>query len=107
MFHFIFRISGLFFLALAVVLMVLDLTRSISASEFVLTPAIQTWQSLSPQTLEASKTAIENWILPFAWDPMLLFILKLPTWAIMWVVAMLLLLFGQKRESPYGRFSDR
>ena len=107
MFHFLFRVVGLFVLALAVVLAVLDITRSITAASLILTPLGLSWQAVNPQTLLASKEAVEAWTHPILWDPVILFLLRLPSWLVFWLVAMLLLWMGQRRENPYGRFASR
>ena len=107
MFHFLFRVIGLFALAFALVLAVLDITRSITASAIILTPLGESWASFNPQSLAASKEAVESWVHPILWDPVLLFLLQLPSWLMFWVIAMVLLWLGQKRDNPYGRFASR
>ena len=107
MFHIIFKILGLFVLALAVVLAVLDITRSITASAITLTPLAETWNSISRDTLLASRDLVLNWTHPYLWDPVLLFVLQLPSWLVCWLLAMIFLKLGQRRENPYGRFASR
>ena len=107
MFHFLFKILGLFILALAVVLAVLDITRSITASDIVLTPLGSSWAAISPQSLLQSRDLVQEWTHPYLWDPVLTFVLQLPSWLVFWLLAMVLLKLGQKRENPYGRFASR
>ncbi len=107
MFHFLFRVIGLFVLALALVLAVLDITRSITASTLILTSLLESWEVISPSSLLTSKEVVETFTFPFVWDPIIVFVLKLPSWLVLWFVAMILLKLGQKRESPYGRFASR
>ena len=107
MFHFIFKILGLIVLALAVVLAVLDITRSITASEITLTPLASTWNSVSRDTLLDFRDLVLTWTHVYLWDPVLLFILQLPSWLVFWLLAMVFLKLGQRRENPYGRFASR
>ena len=107
LFHFVFKILGLFVLALAVVLAVLDITRSITASEITLTPLASTWAAISPATLLAGRDLVQAWTHPYLWDPVLTFVLQLPSWLICWLLAMIFLKLGQRRENPYGRFASR
>ena len=107
MFHFVFKVFGLITLALSLVLAVLDITRSITASELILTPLAQTWSSFNAKSLADAKTSIEQLIHPFLWDPVLLTVLKLPSWLVLWFLAMVLLKLGQRRETPFGRFASR
>ena len=107
MFSFIFRVAGFFILALSLMLAVLDVTRSLTASALVLTPMAQTWADISPTTLLASKEMITGWALPFLWDPVATTLLVLPSWLFVCLVAMILLKLSQKRGNPYGRFASR
>lgn len=107
MFYFLFRLIGMFLLAIAVVLAVLDITRSITASAIIMTPLAQAWADTSPTTLLSVRQFIETTLHPLLWDPAALFILKLPSWLVFWFVAMVLLWMGQRRENPYGRFASR
>ena len=94
-------------LALALVLAVLDITRSITASAIVLTPLADAWVNISPATLLSAKEMIETSLHPVLWDPVIMFILKLPSWLVFWFVAMVFLSLGQRRETRYGRFASR
>ncbi len=107
MFHFVFRTIGLLVLALALVLAVLDITRSITASSMILTPLGTSWAAINPQSLESSKQAVETLIHPFLWDPVIMFALKLPSWLVFCFLALVLMWLGQKREDPFGRFASR
>ena len=107
MFHFVFKILGFFVLALAVVLAVLDITKSITASEVVLTPVAATWAAISPGSLLESRNLVQQWAHPYLWDPVAEFVLQLPSWLVFWLLAMVLLKLGQRRENPYGRFASR
>ena len=100
MFHFVFKISGLFALALAVVLAVPDITRSITASEIILTPLASTWAAISPASLLASRDLVQAWAHPYLWDPVLTFVLQLSSWLICWLVAMIFLKLGRAAKTP-------
>lgn len=107
MFHFVFRVVGLFVLALSLVLAVLDIARSITASELILTPLAKSWAAMSGGSLLATRQAIEGWAHPVVWDPITTSLLSLPSWLVFWFFAMVLLKLGQRRKSPYGRFASR
>ncbi len=107
MFGLLFRIIGFCVLALALVLAVLDVTRSITAGTLVLTSLAQWWAVISPETLLSGQQTLSETIHPFLWDPVIVTLLQLPSWLICWVISMLLLWMGQKREARYGRFASR
>ncbi|MEL6966598.1 MAG: hypothetical protein AAGM04_04375 [Pseudomonadota bacterium] len=107
MFSFLFRILGLSILALAVVLAVLDVTRSITASAFVLTPLAVTWSELSPASLNSARLFVLSLGLPWLWDPLALALMRLPSWLLFWFFAMVLMWMGRKKDNRYGRFANR
>ena len=83
-------VLSLVMLALALVAGVLDMTRSIADSRAVLTSFLSDWQRLAPKSLEG----FEGWIADVApawlWDPVLLTLLKTPSWAVFAVISVLL-----------------
>lgn len=107
MFSFLFRAIGYVTLALALVLAVLDITRSITAGAPVLTSIGQSWSSISPATLLQARETVTTMLPPFVWDPVINAVLTLPSWLLFWLVAMFLLWIGQRRDNPYGRFASR
>ncbi len=107
MFHFVFKILGITILALSVVFAVLDITRSITASEIVLTPLGGTWAGVSPQSLAEAEQIVFSWGITWLWDPILVSVLKIPSWLFLLIVAMIFLKLGQQRKNPYGRFASR
>lgn len=107
MFQFLFRAVGLIVLALALVAAILDLTRSIAASAIILTPVSASWQSVSARTMAAAEEQARSYLGGYLWDPVLLWVLSVPTWLLLWLVAMVLLWVGQRRGNPYGRFASR
>jgi len=106
LFRFICRFAAMILLALAVVLAVLDITRSITASAPVMTPLMESWSAISPSTLESAGQAVESWGVAFLWDPILLSILKLPSWLVLGLISVLLFWIGQRRASSVGRFAS-
>lgn len=107
MFQLLFRMLGFFVLALALVLAILDITRSITAEAIIMTSLASSWISINPETLASSRDAVVTLVHPLLWDPVLTNILALPSWLILWFLSMILLWLGQRREARYGRFASR
>jgi len=107
LFHFLFRALGMIVLAFAVITAVLDLTRSIAASSLVMTPFWQLWSGVSASSFNNVQAVVEANLHPVVWDPVMTTLLALPGWALLWLIAMIFLWLGQKRENPYGRFASR
>ena len=98
MFRFLFRLVAVFSLAVAVVMAVIDATRSIAASQWVTTPLAQSWESFSPETFSAAGEFLSDAIMPEAWDPVALSVLGLPGFAVFAVLALLFYAIGRRPE---------
>ena len=107
MFLFLARVLGLFALAIALATAVMDITRSIGASEMVITPLGAAWVSLSITSIQAAQGAIQGYIHPLLWDPVIQWILLWPTWLVFAIVAFLLLWLGKPRRRKFGRFAEK
>lgn len=104
MFRFLFRLMATVSLAVAVIMAVLDATRTIAVSRLVLTPLGESWASVSPSTLEETQSFILEKIHPLVWNPVMTFILGQPGFAVFGVLAFLLYAIGHKPERRIGRF---
>ena len=104
MFRFLFRLMATVALAIAVIMAVLDVTRTIAASRLVLTPLGESWASVSPSTLEQARSFIIENAHPLVWNPMTTFVLAQPGFAVFGVLAFLLYAIGHRPERRIGRF---
>ena len=91
-------------LALAVVLAVLDLTRSVAGSAVVTTSLDATWTGISPATRANAEAVVTDTLGAMAWS-LVTYLLALPGWLIVLSLALLLLWIGRKRRSAYSRFA--
>lgn len=105
MFRFLFRLMATFALAVAVLMAVLDVTRTIAASRLVLTPLGESWMSVSPTTLERTQSFIVENAHPLVWNPVMTSILAQPGFAVFGVLAFLLYAIGRRPERRIGRFA--
>ena len=92
------RILGVWLLLLAMVAAVIDATKGLAGGgAWVVTPLAVQWSSLSPDSLAATKTAVETYVGPFLWDPLITEILNAPTWGVFGVLGLALYWLGRKR----------
>jgi hypothetical protein len=95
MIRFLFRLLATISLAVAVILAVLDATRSVAMSRLVLTPLGESWKAASPVTLESLRTAVEaRW--PMLWDTLGVGLLAVPGPIFFAVLALLLYAVGHR-----------
>jgi hypothetical protein len=104
MFRFLLRLMATFALAVAVIMAVLDVTRTIAASRLVLTPLRESWRAVSPSTLERLQSFIVDQAHPLLWNPVMVFILDQPGFAVFGLLALLLYAIGHRPERRIGRF---
>lgn len=102
MIRFFFRLLASVALAVAVIMAVLDATRSIAADALVLTPLGSSWFAASPRTFELARSLVEEYLLPEIWDPAVIYVLTLPGFVVFAAIALLLYAIGRR-----GRMRDR
>jgi len=101
MIAFLARFIGLWLIAGALVALVVDGTKTISASRLTVTPLGLAWYSLSPSSLmrtqEFVQREVEAYIGHWLWDPIVQWILMAPTWVVFGVVGVWLVYVGRRR----------
>ena len=106
MIRFLFRALATFSLAFAVVMAVLDATRSIASDMIVLTPLSESWQMVFPASYGAAEAAVSEVLVPYVWDPVILTLLAAPGFAVFVVLALLFYMIGRRPERSTGRFAS-
>ena len=95
MIRFLFRVLALLVLAGAVIMAVLDATRTIANASLVLTPLGESWNAAFPAALGSLQSLLESKA-PWLWDPALVAVLKLPGFLVLGVLAFALYAIGHK-----------
>jgi len=98
MFRAILRLLSLVLLSVAVIMAVLDATRSIAAEALVMTPLGTSWAAVSPETLNQLKSAVTGSMPAFVWNEIVTGFLALPGFAIFAGLAILFALVGYGRR---------
>jgi hypothetical protein len=104
MIRLLFRFLATVALAVAVVMAVLDATRSLAASAVSFTPLAESWQTVSPDTLETFRQFVETSIHPLAWDPAMTGLLASPGFVVFALLALLLYAIGYRPRRRVARF---
>jgi hypothetical protein len=100
------RFFGLFLLAAAFAVLMIDATRSIASKSLIVMELGQTASSLAPAKLASLQDAVKNHAHPFVYDPILVDFLRLPTF--LFIAALGALFFRLAREPrPKIGFSSR
>lgn len=100
MLRFLARFIGLWLVAGALVALVVDGAKSIAAGSIVTTPLGQLWYDLDPASLNTAQAAVERHVHPALWDPVILAVLLAPTFSVIGILGLLLMLVGRKKEAP-------
>jgi hypothetical protein len=107
MFKALLRLLSMIALAVAVIMTVLDATRSIAAEALTWTPLGVSWAAVSPVTLVQVQELAAQALPDNAAASVLGGILQLPGAAVFAVLALLLALLGRKRVRQESRFTAR
>jgi hypothetical protein len=105
MLRFLFRLAAMVALSVAVIMAVLDATRSVAASALVMTPLNSSWLAVSPDTRAAFETFVRAKASPIVWDGGIAWVLAQPGFAVFAVAALLLYAIGYRRRRRGGEFA--
>ncbi len=103
MIRFLFRFTGLWLLAGAFVALVIDGTRSVSASRLVLAPVRDAWGLMDPASLDA----VQKKFAGGAAENALGLLLAMPFFALLALAGLLLLLVGRRKRDVRIGYSSR
>ena len=106
MIRFLFRFLATISLAVAVVMAVIDSTRTVAANDWVVTPLGASWMAVSPDTLDKAEDTLSA-VHPALWDPIMLTVLKAPGFVVFAVVALLLYALGRRPARRLNPFAHR
>ena len=103
MIRFLFRFIGLWLLAGAFVALVIDGTRSVSASQFVAAPLRSIWALIDPASLAAAQARFASGTLGQLFE----YLLSAPFFAFLAVLGLLFLLIGRRKREKVIGYSSR
>jgi hypothetical protein len=102
MIRFLLRFLGLICLAAAFILVIYDGTKSIAGNALSLTTVRALWELINAGSLAKLKPLLEPYAGGLLWDPGMLAILAAPSWGLLGVVGILLVLLGRKKKPLIG-----
>ncbi len=95
----ILRTIGIWLLLVAMIALTVDGTQSLASTEgWVMTPLGEHWFNLHAPSLNTSQAAVERYVHPYLWDPILVTILMTPTWIFFGVLGLLFYWLGRRRR---------
>ena len=92
------RVVGTLLIAFAVILIIIDGTRSLAAKGLVFTPVEVTWESMHAQSLAAVREFLGTRRFGPVLEPVVSAILSFPGWAVIGVPGLLLAWAGRSRR---------
>ena len=95
--RFLARLASLVFLVAAVMAGVLDSIQSVAADQVILTPLAITILSASADLMPAIEAAIRGNLPDWAWDPLAVFILGQPAFAVFLVLSLAFWMAGYRK----------
>jgi hypothetical protein len=104
MIRFLFRFLATVSLAAAVIMAVLDATRTVAAKNLVMTPLLSSLEKTFPRQLAQFRAFLEQNVHSLAWDPVAVAVLALPGFVVFAILAFLLYALGRRPRRRIGRF---
>jgi hypothetical protein len=102
MIRFLLRFIGLICLAAAFVLLIYDGTKSIAGNNIYLTSVSALWALINPGSLAMLKPLIQPYAGGILWDPVMVAVLAAPSWSLLGIFGILLLLLGRRKKPLIG-----
>jgi hypothetical protein len=106
MIRFLLRFIGLWILAAAFIFLIYDGTKSIAGKTVIMKPFGETWNDIHSTSLQLLQPAIERHVAGWLWDPVVLSILTAPTWLVLGVIGIVLIILGRKQKPLIGYARD-
>ncbi len=103
MIRFLFRFLAVVALSVAVIMAVIDATRSIAASGLAWTPLASNWHGASPGSFAAFQSMVERAMPTEFWNLAVSPLLALPGFLVFLVLALVLYALGRKPSRPLGQ----
>ena len=103
--RFLLRFISVMFLVVAVITGVVDAIQTVAADTLELTVLGEAWYSFSPESLNATQAAVQRYVHPLVWDPVIQWVLVQPAVAVFLALSLIFYLLGYKRPKPAGGFA--
>ncbi len=98
--RFVTRVVGTWLIALAVILLVIDGTKSLAADDLVLTSIAALWASVHEQSWTAMQNFVVTYLAPYLLDWLATSFFSFPAWALAAILGVIALVLGRKRRKP-------
>lgn len=102
MIRFLFRFIGLLCLAAAFILVVYDGTKSMAANRVYFTSVQTLWELINAGSLAKVQPLVSPYAGGVLWDPAMLTILAAPSWSLLGLFGILLIMLGRRKKPLIG-----
>ena len=99
----LFRILGYILAVAGVGFLIVDGAGSIAAGELSLTALGKTWYDIDRESIGLAQSAVQRYVDPYLWDPVIQTVLGWPTFAVALVLGLLFVLIGRPRNRRRSR----
>jgi hypothetical protein len=102
MIRFLFRFLGLWFLAAGFIFLIYDGMKSIADQTIYITRTGDVWIAVNQASYQNLGPTLAKYGVAWLWDPALLRVLEQPTWLVLGVVGIVLILLGRRKKALIG-----
>ena len=102
MIRFLLRFVGLLCLAAAFILVIYDGTKSIAGNTLFITNVQMLWELFSAASLSKVQPLLQPYAGGVLWDPGMTSFLATPSWAVLGILGVVLMLLGRRKKPLIG-----
>tara|TARA_B100000886_G_scaffold339264_1_gene304215 strand:+ start:1127 stop:1438 length:312 start_codon:yes stop_codon:yes gene_type:complete len=85
-----------FFIAVAFGVAAFEIISSIEKGEYQIMALGEVWYQADKASLNTAQAIIQRYLFAWLWDPIIIFLLTLPAWAVLTVIGLLLFYFHRR-----------
>lgn len=104
--RFLLRLAGTWLLGMALVLLIMDGTKSMAANALMITSLGDAWAMVHASSLLQFETMISTSPVNFAWGSLIEPVLGWPGWAVLGVPGIILAFLGRSRKNGINNYTQ-
>jgi len=106
MIRFLLRFLGLWILAAAFIFLVYDGAGWVANGALNSVEVGQLWSNIHQNSLLLLQPAVERYVSPWLWNPVIMTVLEQPVWLVFGIIGAALILLGRKKRPLIGYVRD-
>ncbi len=104
--RFLLRLTGTWMLGMALVLLIMDGTKSMAANALMITSMGDVWTMVHAASLSGFQAAVASSPVKFIWGPVIQPVLSWPGWAVLGLPGIILAFLGRSKKNAINNYTQ-